>query len=562
MKPRKLLALPLISALIFLGACGSTEPQAPGGGEQTEDTSSVPTSDINPQPREALQQGGELRLAITDFVYWNPLNVNGNEADYADIVEAFLPQLVIVDDSGAPVINPEYVVSAEVTSEDPTVVDWKLNPNAVWNDGSKLSWRDFEAMWQACGTGDAEFQCASTQGYDQIEKVEQGVDEQNAIITFKGAYPDWTQPFTTLFKADSMADAETFNSGWEDITEIGDWLSGPFKVDTYDETQKVLTLVPNEKWWGEAPLLDKISWRAVSADAQANAFVNGELDAFEVGIDPDAFAKASGYAEGSVRKAGGPDFRHFTFNVEAGNLKSKAVRQAIVMGLDRQSIGSSDLAGIDWPVKPLNNNIFLETQEAYVDVAEQTGINYDPAKARQTLEADGWTLNDATGIYEKDGKPLTVTFTQITGVPVSENEAVQTQSQLKEVGIDVKIADATQENWIDKLSASEFEIFAFSWIGTPYPYQFKQIYGTGSDSNFGNLSVPEIDQLADQVDVTVDVAERTELANQAAALIWENVGTLPLYQRPQIVATKSNLANYGAPGLTVIEWENVGYMAG
>nr|WP_231747781.1 ABC transporter family substrate-binding protein [Auraticoccus cholistanensis] len=470
--------------------------------------------------------------------------------------------MVIVDDSGAPVINPEYVVSAEVTSEDPTVVDWKLNPNAVWNDGSKLSWRDFEAMWQACGTGDAEFQCASTQGYDQIEKVEQGVDEQNAIITFKGAYPDWTQPFTTLFKADSMADAETFNSGWEDITEIGDWLSGPFKVDTYDETQKVLTLVPNEKWWGEAPLLDKISWRAVSADAQANAFVNGELDAFEVGIDPDAFAKASGYAEGSVRKAGGPDFRHFTFNVEAGNLKSKAVRQAIVMGLDRQSIGSSDLAGIDWPVKPLNNNIFLETQEAYVDVAEQTGINYDPAKARQTLEADGWTLNDATGIYEKDGKPLTVTFTQITGVPVSENEAVQTQSQLKEVGIDVKIADATQENWIDKLSASEFEIFAFSWIGTPYPYQFKQIYGTGSDSNFGNLSVPEIDQLADQVDVTVDVAERTELANQAAALIWENVGTLPLYQRPQIVATKSNLANYGAPGLTVIEWENVGYMAG
>lgn len=560
MKPRKLLAMPALAAMLFVAACGSTEPAGPGETTEEGDTSSVPTSDINPMPRDQLQQGGELRLPITDFVYWNPLNVNGNEASYAEITEAILPQIVMVNDAGEPVINPKWVVSAEVTQDDPTVVDWKLNPEAVWNDGSKLSWKDFEAMWKACGTGDTEFQCASTQGFDQIEKVEQGVDEQNAIVTFKGAYPDWTQPFSELFKADSIKDADTFNKGWTDISKIGDWFSGPYKVESFDETQKVLTVVPNDKWWGEKPLLDKISWRAISADATANAFVNGEFDAFEVGIDPDAFAKASGYAEGAVRKAAGPNYRHYTVNAEAGFLKDEAVRQAMVMGLDRAAIGQSDLAGIDWPVKPLNNNIFLETQEQYVDMAEKTGITYDPAKAKETLEGAGWTMNEASGIYEKDGEPLVIKYSQIVGVPVSENEAVQAQSQLKEVGIQVEIVDTTQENWIDKLSAKEFEVMAFSWIGTPYPYQFRQIFGTGSDSNFGNFSNERVDALADEVDKTLDPAKRAELATEAAELMWQGVGTVPLYQRPEIVATKSNMANYGSAGLKDVVWEDVGFV--
>lgn len=563
MKPRKLLALPVVAAtMVFAAACGSTEPPAPAPeGVEEGDTSSVPTSDINAQPRESLQQGGELRLPLEgDWVYWNPMSVLGNEAGYANVNEAFFPQLIDVNEAGEPVPNPDWVVSAEVTQEEPTVVDWKLNPSAVWNDGTKLSWKDFEAMWKACESAETGFECASTQGYDQIAKVEQGVDEQNAIITFKGAYPDWTQPFTELYKADSLADADTFNKGWADITEIGDWTSGPFKVESFDKTQKVLTVVPNESWWGEKPLLDKISWRAISIDAVANAYVNGEFDSFEVGIDPDAFAKARGVADSDLRMAAGPNYRHITFNAEAGNLKSQAVRQAIVMGLDRASIGESDLAGVDWPVSPLNNNIFLQTQEAYIDMAEQTGISYDPAKAKQTLEGDGWTLNDATGIYEKDGEPLTVTFTQIGGVPVSENEAVQTQAQLKEVGIEVEIQDFTQENWVDKMSAGEFEMFAFSWIGTAYPYQFRQIFGTGSDSNFGNFSNERVDELADLIDAELDPVKRNELADEAATLMWEGVGTLPLYQRPEIIAAKGTLANYGAAGLADQNWHNVGFM--
>jgi peptide/nickel transport system substrate-binding protein len=37
------------------------------------------------------------------------------------------------------------------------------------------------------------------------------------------------------------------------------------------------------------------------------------------------------------------------------------------------------------------------------------------------------------------------------------------------------------------------------------------------------------------------------------------VMTLPLYQRPELTAVKTKLANYGAFGLSSVKWENVGY---
>ena len=293
----------------------------------------------------------------------------------------------------------------------------------------------------------------------------------------------------------------------------------------------------------------------------AAAFANNELDSFDIGPDPDAYQRVKGVTDASIRQAAGPNFRHFTFNTKSGVLTDQKVRQAIVKGLDREAIGASDLAGIDWPVQPLNNNILLQNQEGYEDVAAETGIDYDVEGAKADLDALGWTAG-ADGIREKDGKKLEVKFSQLSGVAVSENEALQTQNMLKEIGVKVDIVDVPIAKFQDGslLSNHEFEIVAFSWIGTPYPFQgISQIYGTGSDSNYSQLSVPEIDANAKALDSETDVAKRIELANETAKIIWENVMTLPLYQRPELTAVKTKLANYGAFGLSNVQWENVGY---
>jgi peptide/nickel transport system substrate-binding protein len=561
-KARKILVAPAIAGLLILSACGGGGGDTGEEGGTTESIAPISSQDINVKDRGELAQGGTVRLDVPDFGNnWNPYNVDGNNNDLSRARRPLLPQFFNYDTKGVATPNPNWVVSAEETNASPTTVNYKLNPKAVWGDGSPIDADDMIATWKANNGEQKDFNIASTQGFDQIASITTGADKFDVTVTFKAAYPDWTQPFSYpgVAKAESVKDAATFNTGWKNLNN--DWLSGPFKVESFDNSQKVLTQVPNDKWWGEKPLLDKIVFRTISPDAKAAAFANNELDGFDIGPDPDAYQRVKGVSDASIRQAAGPNFRHFTFNTKAGVLTDQKVRQAIVKGLDREAIGASDLAGIDWPVQPLNNNILLQNQEGYEDVATETGITYDVEGAKADLDALGWT-EGADGIREKDGKKLTVKFSQLSGVAVSQNEALQAQNMLKEIGVKVDIVDVPIAKFQDGslLSNHEFEIVAFSWIGTPYPFQgISQIYGTGSDSNYSQLSVPQIDENAKALDSEVDVAKRVELANETAKIIWENVMTLPLYQRPELTAVKTKLANYGSFGLSNPQWENVGY---
>jgi len=482
-----------------------------------------------------------------------------NNYNFSQIRAPMLPLFFHFDEAGVPTPNPDYLLSVEVITEDPTQVRYKLNPDAVWGDGSPVDGDDMVAKWKACNGENTEFSCGSTESYEPIESITMGEDKTDVTVTYKSSFPDWSQGFSdpAVVKAESIMDANVFNTGWSELNN--DWLSGPFKVGSVDVTQQVITLVPNEKWWGEPPMLDSIVWRVIALDAQAQAFANQEIDAFDIGSDPDAFQRASRVDNAQVRKAGGPNFRHFTFNSKAGLLQDLTIRQAVVYGLDRQAIAASDLAGIDWPVQPLNNHVFLQGQAGFVDTASVTGLDYNPEKARAVLDEAGWTVGE-DGIREKDNQKLVLSFSQLATVKASENEALQAQSMLKEIGIQLNIVTVPIPRFGPTLTGHEFEIIAFSWIGTPYPFSgIKQIYGTGSDSNFAQLSMPEVDELATLIGSETDLEKRIDLANQADKIIWENVHTLPLYQRPELIAVRSDLANYGAFGLSSVQWENVGF---
>jgi peptide/nickel transport system substrate-binding protein len=558
-KSRKIFAAPLLLGAFALAACGSGSSDDPATDSSDQASIAPPTAqDINVQDRASLQQGGELKLPISDFgTNWNPLQIDGNNAELTNIRETFLPSYFNFDAKGAYTPNPTYVTSAEVTSESPTTIHLVLNPKAVWGDGSPVDVDDLVATWKACDGKDTDFRCASTDGFDRIKEITSGADKFDVTVTFTQPYPDWASPLSSPLKAESVKDAKTFNDGWSELDN--DWLSGPFKVESEDKTQKTLTVVPNDRWWGDKPLLDKITWRTMSTDAWANAFVNGEIDAFEIGPDPNGFTLASGVADAAVRKAAGPNWRHVTFNSKAGVLKDEKVRQALVKGLDRATIGQSDLAGIDWPVQQLNNGIILSNQQGYVDMGQKTGIDYNVEQAKSDLDALGWTPG-ADGVREKDGKNLAVKFSALDGVPASQNEGLQIQNQLKEIGVKVDIVNVPSADFSTTLSSHSFEMIAFSWIGTQFPFaNLNQLYGTGSESNYQQISLPEADELIDQISKETDPAKRIDLANQVAELTWTSVGIVPLYQRPELVATKAKLANYGAYGLSSPQWENIGY---
>ncbi|GAA3046994.1 hypothetical protein GCM10020000_28810 [Streptomyces olivoverticillatus] len=79
------------------------------------------------------------------------------------------------------------------------VVRYKLNPGAVWSDGSAITATDFEAQWKALRGQDSSYWTARNAGYERIDRVERGADAHEVKVTFAKAYADWTSLFTPLY---------------------------------------------------------------------------------------------------------------------------------------------------------------------------------------------------------------------------------------------------------------------------------------------------------------------------------------------------------------------------
>jgi len=561
-KLRTLFAAPLAAALaVSLAACAG---QTGSTGASSAPSLSANAQSINAKSRDQIADGGELKLPIGSLAdNWNPMNVDGNQVDYKNVLAPMTPNFFDFAADATATFDKNYLTkepTATVTDGKLTV-EFNLNPKAIWNDGTKISLADFVATAKACNGTDDAYSCATTDGYDQIDSITQGATENDIDIHFKSTYPDWKAVFATgPARADSVATADVFNNGWKTLEGHDGWFSGPYKLGSYDLTNQIITLVPNDKWWGDKPKLDRVIFRVVPDEAVPAAYVNNEIDAFDIGINADALARAQSVTTGDIRKAAGPNWRHITLNQNAGLMTDKTIRQAILMSLDRSAIASSDLAGLNYDAPVLNNHVFLNNQAQYKDLVKETGLGMDKEKAKTMLDAAGWKVG-SDGYRVKDGKTLEITFTTISGVKVSENEGQAFQSQLKDAGIKVTITPVASKDFGTTLSQHSFQAIAFTWVGTQFPYPaLNQFFNPKSDSDYSGYDNADVNALIAKVSTEMDQTKRDDYVLQAEKQIWTDVQIIPLYQRPDQWAVKSTLANYGAFGLGSPHWENIGFV--
>ncbi|NNG18262.1 ABC transporter family substrate-binding protein [Naumannella sp. ID2617S] len=554
MKFRRILAVPVVVGLLVTG-CSKPEDK----GESN--TTPLPASDVNPQDRAALQPGGEVRLASESIGNLNPMS-----ADAAPGLDSFrravLPQFFSYDEHGVATPNTAFLESATETSSNPTVVTLKFNQRATWGDGQPLSANDLIATWQACNGRSAGFRCNSGLRFNQIREVTAGASQQEAQVTFNKAYPDWRGVFerVSMLRAESVRDANTFNAGW--TTWRKEWMSGPFAVDQYDQAQKVLVATPNSTWWGEKPLLDRLTIREIPRENQARAYANQEIDLLDLSTSPELYKAAKTVPDHQVRRAAATSWRQLVLNTAStGPVSEPAVRKAVALTLNRSRIGSQALPGIEFNAAPLGNRVFLTGQDGYVDNAARLELTRDLDAARSVLDKAGWKEKDGT--RSKDGRALQVNLVQVRGVAAAEAEAAAIAEQLKAVGFQVQLSDASLADFDNGsvLSGGRFDLITMGGQGSRHPFgELSDRFGSGTDQNYSRLENPEIDQLLEQIAAEPALPRRVELANQLDGKLWETLPTIPLYQQPQSVGASLRLANLGAQGLASISWEKVGYL--
>jgi peptide/nickel transport system substrate-binding protein len=410
-------------------------------------------------------------------------------------------------------------------------------------------------MWKADNGTNKAYKPASTNGYEQITSVEKGASDQDVKVTFKSTYPDWQSLFSPMIPASVTATPDAFNKSWANGPKLA---GGPFKVDKIDKTAKTITLVRNDKWSGNKPKLDKIQFIVIDQEAQAKALQSDQIDFVDIGSSVATYALVKKTPGVVIHKAGGPNWRHIDLG-KSGPLADLKVRQAVVLSIDREGDAKTLLTPIDWPATVLDSHIWMNNQSQYKSTCGDF-CKRDIAKAGSLLEQAGYKKG-SDGYYAKAGKTLNLQFVIAAGVKTQADESALQQKALKDAGIKVTLKTVPSDPYFPEyIQVGKFDLAIFSWIGTPFPISSsKSIYMSTGDQNYAKIGTPEIDTLFQKAVTELDPQKAADLTYQIDQQIWTAGHSVPIYQRPELIGTKTSLVNFGALGFADIVYENIGF---
>ncbi|MGI5349052.1 ABC transporter family substrate-binding protein [Streptomyces sp. CA-250714] len=215
--------------------------------------------------------------------------------------------------------------------------------------------------------------------------------------------------------------------------------------------------------------------------------------------------------------------------------------------------------------------------------ARQAGSERKLSRARAALETAGKVQatarelrllagDPASAVRSKNGKPLALRFVLPGGKASAQLRGTgkRIARMLNEVGIRTQIKEVPGESYFkDHIAAGDYDLALYSWPATAFPAtEARPIFAKprpasdGSllvEQNYARVGTDRIDQLFEQAAGELDDGRHRELMQKADQRIWAVSGSLPLYQRPQLVAAKRNLVNVGAFGFSTPVYEDMGY---
>jgi peptide/nickel transport system substrate-binding protein len=549
----------VVAASVALTACSSSKDSGGGNNNGNNDKKAQAASnlnDTNPLPYDQVPAGGTLRWPVDSYpANFNTNEIDGNEANTNYLMNSTLPIVWHFDAGGKPILNTDVVDKADQTSTSPQTLEYHINPKAVWSDGTPITYKDFAAQWQALNGTNKAYKIASSNGYEQVASVEKGASDQDVKVVFKTPYPDWKALFSPILPASVNASPAAFNTSWVNGPTLA---GGPFKISSLDKTAKTITVVHNDKWWGKSPKLDKIQFIVLDQAAQAKALQSDQVDFVDIASSVATYATVKATPGVTIHKAGGPNWRHIDIG-SSGPLADVKVRQAIELAIDRTGDAKTMLSPLDWPATVLDSHIWMNNQSQYKATCGDF-CKRDVAKAGSLLESAGFAKG-SDGIYAKNGKPLSLNFVIPAGVKTSADESALQQKALQEAGIKVVIKTVPSDPFFsDYVLVGKFDLTIFSWIGTPFPVSSAQsIYTSTGGQNYAKIGSPEIDALYKQAVSELDSQKAVDLTYQIDQKVWEAGHSVPLYQRPDLVGTKSNLVNFGSMGFADYVYEDIGF---
>lgn len=541
---------------MVMTACGTNDGPEGSGFEDCED------DPVNCNSGER-QDGGEITWAIdSGWEGWSLVHIDSSSVYTRQAVQPTLPDVGIFNPDGEFEYN-DGILEQEphVLDEDPLQVEYNLNPDATWGDGTKINVDDFIWNWYArSGDSDLCEECAppATAYGSNVESIDEGDDEDTIIITYRDGFltPEWISQEVLSHPA-HIAEEEGFD--WQDdpsdmadsmehfVVTVPEWTAGPYKI-TEAELADYVILEPNEEWAGEVqPTLDQLTLQQVdSVESIATEIRNGSIDGSSPsGIDPDVLEQLQGIDEVNYQVTPGPSWNHIDMNMNNEFLEDDALREAIFATIDVEAMLDRGHRLVLEDLERKMNHIFRNDDEYFEDFLSDTAQGAGESEiAMDGLEDAGYTWDDNENLTTPDGEPVELEFRFGADNPINATYAELVQQQLGDIGIDITLNQIADAELSDVLAGQNYDMVYFGWVGSPtFAQNADQYWHSESASNYGDLDDETLDELADGVLQTTDLDEAAEYANAAVERAIENNYVLPVADTPVIIMTSDELVN-------------------
>lgn len=448
---------------------------------------------------------------------------------------------------------------------------WKLKKNAVWGDGQPVTCEDIVFSKQV--GSDKNIAVANRDAYDQVEKVECASDDnKKAVVTYATDRWDFFRMYQFYILPQHLENAvyqqyKGQKEGYEkntlyvkDPTNPGIY-NGPFLISEYKPSSHLI-LTKNPKFYGEAPKIDKIQIKIIPNSSSIEpAILSGDIDMVaNVGYSFDLaqiFEKkvAADKLNYKVHFAQSFSYEHIDFNLDNSILKSRAVREAILMSLDRDLLVNSMF---DNKQKVADHFIVPRDPWSKVIGKEVHVKHFARKEAEKILDNEGWIKNEKDGYRYKNGEKMTIVFATTSGNKMRETVAAFIQDQMKKVGIDIVMKNVPPRVFFGEVMKDrKFEGMAmYAWTFLPENppglfYNSKNI--PNSSNGFAGRNYPGwknelVDKSSVELETENNPAKRNGLISKIVAGYVTDHPTLPLYYRADVSIVPAKLKGYAPTG--------------
>ncbi len=306
--------------------------------------------------------------------------------------------------------------------------------------------------------------------------------------------------------------------------------TGPYKVISYTKDSEVV-LERFDEYWGDKGKTKEITVRFIPEDATRLAeFQTGAIDIMQT-VPVAQVGELEADKNVKVLPVGGPTSWTLRFDVSKAPVNKLEVRQAVAYAIDTQTIIETILGGFGKQISSFQGDISFGNNPA------MKPIEYDPAKAKQMIEAAG-----------AKGAKLDLFFSSKSTVQKEIAQAIA--SYLMEVGLEVVLNPVEPQQLSGQLISEQKagHMHLFGWGGWTLDFDNTAylLYTKGQKWN-PSFNDETINELLAKERSTNDQKVREEVFKQLTVRLRETMPDAPLYQAVAVWATSAKVEGFVAP---------------